>query len=114
MAQIEQPTLCAVCRRHAQALAYLPKSNSQPLWLCDDNDCHRLAKEVAKMPHDVLDTLERAAALEAGAQAGDYLDSQGCTDLAQLSQQQWEEFLRRIVVGYEKELRRRVDDTIPF
>jgi hypothetical protein len=103
----KEPTLCAVCRRHAVWLGYRRDARGF-VWLCDDNDCHKAAKKVMAMANGTLDLYERAAVLEAGTNAGDFLDECGTTDLAALSVEQWEEFLRRIVVGFEHGLRRRI------
>jgi hypothetical protein len=104
----KEPTLCAVCRRHAYWLGYRRDGRGPMIWLCDDNRCHSAAKNVAAMASGTLDLHERAAALEAGTGAGGFLDECGTTDLAALSVGQWEEFLRRIIVGYEHSLRRRI------
>ena len=68
----EEPTACAVCRRHAVWLGYGPPKRERPpvIWLCDDNGCHAAAKKVYAMPNEMLDAYEIGAALEAGAEAG--------------------------------------------
>jgi hypothetical protein len=67
------------------------------------------------MPSDWLDAFEIGAALEAGSQAGAYLEEIGKTDLAALSPDEWRSFLRRIVVGYEHALRRKIlNNKAPF
>jgi hypothetical protein len=78
------------------------------VWLCDDNGCHAAAKKVYAMPPQILDSYEIGAALEAGDIAGGYLDEIGITDLAKLDADQWREFLRRIVVGFEQVMRRKI------
>ena len=60
------------------------------------------------MPQETLDAHEIGAALEAGAEAGGYLEQIGKTDLAALSGDEWREFLRRIVVGFEQVMRRKI------
>lgn len=60
------------------------------------------------MPTETLDAFENAAALEAGTRAGEYLDEIGKTDLASLDRDEWLTFLKRIVVGYEQALRRKI------
>ena len=102
----EEPTLCAVCRRHAVWLGY--PNRSPIIWLCDENDCHTAAKHVYVMTKPLLDDYEIGAALEAGRNAGVFLEELGSTDLAQLTPAQWREFLRRIVVGYEHVLRDKI------
>jgi hypothetical protein len=109
----KEPTLCAVCRRHAVWLGY---PNRPPIvWLCDDNDCHAAAKHVYKMTKQILDDYEIGAALEAGRGAGAFLEELGTTDLAKLTAGQWREFLRRIVVGYEHAIRDKIlNHELPF
>jgi hypothetical protein len=110
-----EPTVCAVCRRHAMAIGYAPKQRCQVIWLCDSNECHAAAKRIYKMPSDWLDAFELGAVLEAGTQAGAYLDEIGKTDMAVLTPDEWRSFLRHIVTGYERALRRKIlDGEAPF
>jgi hypothetical protein len=103
----KDPAVCAVCRRHAVALGYAPK-RLPLIWLCDNAGCHAAAKEVYRMPNAMLDDYEIGAVLEAGRDAGAYLDEIGKTDLAMLDPGEWREFLRLIVTGYEHALRRKI------
>jgi hypothetical protein len=109
----KQPTMCAVCHRRAMWLGFAPYNRSPIVWLCDDNGCHRAARNAYSMPDQLLDALELGAAFEAGALAAEYLEQVGTTDLAQLSEVQWCEFLRRLVVGFEQVLRRKILDNEP-
>jgi hypothetical protein len=111
-----EPTLCAVCRRHAVWLGTTPQPHRMPvIWLCDDNGCHKAAKGLFKMPANILDAYEIGSALEAGRLAGAYLDEIGKTDIAMLSGDEWREFSRRIVVGFEQAMRRKILETeAPF
>mgnify|MGYP001380125857 CR=1 FL=1 len=109
----KEPTLCAVCRRHAVWLGY--PATTQPAWLCDDNRCHAAAEKVHIMPSAILDAYEIGSALEAGRLAGSYLDGIGKTDLAALNGDEWREFLRRIIVGFEQTMRRKIlENEAPF
>ena len=65
------------------------------IWLCDDNGCHAAAKKVYAMPKEMLDAYEIGSALEAGADAGAYLEGIGKTDIATLDAGEWREFFRR-------------------
>jgi hypothetical protein len=104
----KQPTVCAVCRRRAMWLGYAPNHRGPYIWLCDDNGCHAAAKRVYAMPNPILDAYEIGAALEAGADAGAYLEELGKTDLAQLTGDEWREFLHRLYVGFEQVMRRKI------
>jgi hypothetical protein len=111
----KEPTACAVCHRHAVWLGYYLRHRGPVIWLCDNNDCHAAAKKVYAMPQPTLDAYEIGAVLEAGATAGDYLEEIGRTDLATLTPDQWREFLRRIVVGFEQTMRRKIlNNEAPF
>jgi hypothetical protein len=112
----KQPTVCAVCRRHAVWLGTTPKPHRMPvIWLCDDGICHKAAKGLFKMPSAIFDAYEIGSALEAGTEAGKYLDEIKKTDLATLSGDEWREFLRRIIVGFEQVMRRKIlNDEAPF
>jgi hypothetical protein len=111
----QEPTLCAVCRRHAVWLGYSPKANSAIVWLCDNAGCHAAARKVYAMPKADLDAYERCATLEAGDAAGRYLDEIGITDLARLDSDQWREFLRLVITGFEKVMRRKIlNNEAPF
>jgi hypothetical protein len=46
--------------------------------------------------------------LEAGGIAASYLEELGTTDIAKLGPDQWREFLRRLLTGYEHVLRRKI------
>jgi hypothetical protein len=104
------PTVCAVCRRHAVWLGYRPpKQDRAPvMWLCDDEYCHAAAARVYAMPKNMLEAYELGAALEAGGIAASYLEELGTTDIAMLDPDQWREFLRRLLTGYEHILRRKI------
>jgi hypothetical protein len=111
----KEPTLCAVCRRHAVWIGYHAGGQSPVIWLCDDSNCHATAKKVYAMPQRIMDAYEIGAALEAGAIAGGYLEEIGTTDLAALSPEQWREFLRRFVIGFEQAIRRKIlENEAPF
>jgi hypothetical protein len=109
----KEPTVCAVCHRHAMWLGFAPYNRSPIAWLCDDDGCHRAARSAYTMPDSMLDALELGAAFEAGAIAAAYLEQVGTTDLARLTEAQWREFLRRLVVGFEQVLRRKILDREP-
>src|SRR5262249_50694250 len=109
----QEPTVCAVCRRRAMWVGYAPLTKGltprhPPMWLCGATECSHAARTVHDMRSDILDAFEIGAALEAGAEAGRYLEECGTTDLAKLDPQQWREFLRRLLTGFEQVLRRKI------
>lgn len=60
------------------------------------------------MPATTLDAYETGAMIAAGDKAGAYLDEIGKTDLATLTLEEWREFGRRFVFGYEDALRHKL------
>jgi hypothetical protein len=110
-----EPTVCAVCRRRAMWFGYAPTHGGSPIWLCNDNCCHAAAKRVYAMPDPILDAYEIGAALEAGAEAGGYLEEIDKFDLRMLDDGQWREFLHRLFVGFEQAMRRKIlSNEAPF
>lgn len=109
---------CAVCRRPEEGWGYLPpngrgKQKRPPVWTCRDHI--DLAREVFHMPAKDLTTMEVLALREAGSAAGEYLDSLGKTDLAQLSADEWFIFLERILNRFGEEMRDRLQANVaPF
>jgi hypothetical protein len=111
------PTVCATCRRRAAGFAYspIPHAIRKAIWLCGSNHCHRAARELFAMSREKFDDYELGAILEAGRNAGGYLDEIGKTDLTRLSAEEWREFLFRLLTGYERALRRKLlNDEPPF
>lgn len=103
-----EPTACAVCRRHAVWLGYAPKQGAKAIWLCGDVECSNGGKEIYQMSQANLDAYEVGAALEAGELGGAFLDEIGKTDMATLDGDEWREFLRRIIVGFEKSMKQKI------
>lgn len=106
--------VCACCARRATGIGYSPDQRKEPLWLCDDRACIDAAKASYFMKQDQFDSVETLAMRDGGDQGGQYLDTIGKSDLATLTEPEWNEFLRRIIAGYRKSLLDGVKDEIPF
>lgn len=96
---------CHVCQRAA-----LPGLNYVGKLLC---------AECAPYPHAGLLMIEftqtEEAAIEVGGQAaGQYLDKVGKTDLADLTKQEWFDFLCAFLAGYSEHMRAEVREAPPF
>jgi hypothetical protein len=65
------------------------------------------------MSVEQFDEYELGAMLEAGRNAGRYLDEIGKSDLKLLGHDEWREFLFRLLTGYEQGLRRKLLDNEP-
>jgi len=97
---------CGVCARRATGIGVnAPCQTRHIMWLCDDPECIRIARNTINMKQDQFTRLESLAASRGGEEGGAFLDSIGKTDLAQLTQAEWFEFCRRIVAGYRKALK---------
>lgn len=85
------------------------------LWTCGSPDCNVTLQRVYGMSVESLSQVEMEAINKAGAVAGAWLDDVGKTDLAALSRDEWEQFLCRLIDGYQCELRRLMQaDRVPF
>jgi hypothetical protein len=111
----EVPTVCATCRRRAAGFGYAPRPHaiSNVIWLCGSKHCHQAAKRFYAMSVEQFDEYELGAMLEAGRNAGRYLDEIGKSDLKLLGRDEWREFLFRLLTGYEQGLRRKLLDNEP-
>ncbi|GGC68423.1 DUF6511 domain-containing protein [Chelatococcus reniformis] len=101
-----EPVICAICRRSATGLGYMPRHGAPGIWLCETDAPH--GRKVYFMPKAELDAFEARAAREALDVAGPFLDEVGETRLDYLTPEQIDEFLRRLLLGYEDALRRMV------
>lgn len=112
----EQHIICAVCRGHAGPNGFVRgKGKTPPIWACNDPTCISLLKKVHAMTKTTLEAYEHKAAMEAGDEAGAFLDGIGKTDLAGLSNEEWEEFIGIIVLGFQSHMRRMIEsDEAPF
>ncbi len=103
-----QPGQCAVCRfaecgAGFVAGAVAKRKFEAVTWTCREDI--PLAAEVHHMPADKLSLIERRALAEAGDHAGSYLDAIGKTDLADLTKEEWEEFLAAFLDGWGVSMR---------
>lgn len=107
--------ICACCGRQSAGLGISgPRWKSPMLWVCDDPECIKIAKDTYAMKQDEFNRIESLAAGQGGAEAGKYLEQIGKTDLATLLPEEWFEFCRRVVAGYRKALKGNLKDEAPF
>ena len=104
----KEPTLCAVCRRRAWQLCYAPRQNAPMLWLCDDIECIKLGKVVYHMAQKDIDLFELSSKKDAGNDGGAYLEELGVWFNRDVTPEQWDEFINRIIEGYQKHLRNKL------
>lgn len=104
-----EPADCFCCHRAATGIGIGDRFN--PKWLCVE--CALLAKDIREVKK--FSVYEDRAVDEAGADAGNYLDSIGITDLSALSQNQWRAFIKKMIFGFGASLRRQVrEGRAPF
>jgi hypothetical protein len=104
----DHSVICAVCRGYAGPIGFKPARKDPAIWFCDDKRCQALARKVYAMTKEQLEAYEYKAGMAAGDQAGAYLDQIGRTDLAELTREQWEEFIARVIIGFQHEMRRMI------
>lgn len=112
--------VCFICKRRHDNVGYAPHDRAPIKWVCweclDDthNGIRSKLPKVYHMPRKTLDDFERRALEDGGNAGGEYLDSIGKTDLADLDEFEWGEFLRRVLVGYADGMREIVSREVPF
>lgn len=95
--------VCFICRKRSWGVG-VGDLKTKTGWTC--RDCHPdLAWSALRMTDERFDVYETKALKEAGAQGGGYLDSIGVTDMAKLTPEEWETFLRTIIDGFGDNLR---------
>jgi len=105
---------CFVCARPATGIGVAP-SNRHPVgWVCSDLECIEIGRGTYHMPPDKFMRIDSLAAGEGGEVAGAYLEEIGKTDLAELLEEEWFEFCRRLVGGYRVALQTKLRDECPF
>lgn len=57
---------------------------------------------------------ESASMIQAGIVGGEYLDHIKKTDLATLTEGEWNTFIEAVITGYVEEMQRRTQDNPPF
>lgn len=107
---------CAICKRRHTNIGYAPHERAPVKWECDE--CLQLPIDQVKrfhhMPRKEIERFERQALEEGGNAGGEYLDSIGKTDLAQLEPHEWNHFLGVVLQGYADGMREIVSREIPF
>lgn len=94
---------CGICGRQHDNVGFAPNPRAPILWNCED--CTPYVRKVYSMPDALFTTYEERALGLAGERAGGYLDSIDKTDLAELSAEEWQAFLRHVTVGFAENIR---------
>jgi hypothetical protein len=102
--------LCAVCHRQSRGFGWFNANLSVDNPGRDESYrqlCSRICQDLCHRRRGMIDPTpnERAAMEHGGAMAGEFLDSLGKTDLAQLSVDEWHALIEVIVTGYCDHLR---------
>ena len=105
--------VCAVCASPAIGWGYSKRARSPDdmAWCCDDPECIAIARETYAMRQLEFRRLDELSTEEGGAVAGQYLDTIGKTDLAALTEEEWQEFCRRLIGGYRVALKEKFRNT---
>lgn len=102
------PQPCIVCRRRDCGFGVmkggLKSRNPKTGWYCDD--CGpALAQKAVAMSQREFDRAEQGAILQAGDEAGAFLDQIGKTDLATLTEDEWTQFLLTYTRAFGEKMR---------
>ena len=104
---------CTVCPREAKGFGYNPKLAGEDgrAGIACSMKCLNTLKEKQGMMNDATPN-ETQAVLHGGNMGGEYLDELGKTNLAALSEDEWQQFLFCVVGGYVEKITAYND--IPF
>lgn len=108
------PSICCVCSRRAVGHGITKGPDERILWCCDDLTCLSIARDTYHMKQEEFTRIESLAAGEGGVVAGQYLESLGKTDLADLTEFEWHEFCRKLVGGYRVAMATTLKNEAPF
>jgi len=97
---------CGICGRRADGIGSSPTGRPPIVWVCAACGPGR-ARTAARMGD--YDIIERRAFAVAARRAGQFLDTIGKTDLAVLSTEEYEAFLRAFQTHFVEEIRRLVE-----
>ncbi len=97
---------CGLCGRRADGIGFSPTGRPPIVWVC--NDCGPGRARTAAHMRD-FDAIERQAFRLAARRAGAFLDTIGKTDLARLTTEEYEAFLRAFLTHFGEEIRRLVE-----
>lgn len=112
------PVLCAVCADAACGEGFAPsrfKGGGPHLiaWACRRPQCRSALEKAATMTEDAIDRHRKAAAIEAGREAGRWLLERGETDIAKLALADYQEFCGRLIEAARADLARRMTQDAP-
>lgn len=99
------------CKRRHDNIGYTPNERKQPLWCCTEclntqaPDGESIVRKVYFMSTKTFDIYESQALIKGGEAGGEVLESLGKTDLAELQQTEWVQFLAAVLKGYSKAMR---------
>lgn len=107
---------CFICKRRHDNLGVAPHERATVKWICKDclYDAPINLQKAYHMPKRQLDEYERRALEDGGNAGGEFLDSLGKTDLAELEPDEWATFLSRVLTGYADSMREIVSREVPF
>lgn len=97
---------CGLCGRRADGIGFSPSGRPPAIWVCEGCGPGR-ARAAARLPD--YDIVERKAFTRAAKRAGAFLDTLGKTDLARLTVEEYEGFLRAFQTHFVEEIRRLVE-----
>jgi hypothetical protein len=108
------PHLCSACRRPSAGWSFEPSPGAPRAYACDTPGHFTIVQDTYDMTDIEFSALEHRAVAEGGKHAGQYLDALRKTDLAQLTPDEWHQFLLKVVDGYRTALELQLAHQPPF
>jgi hypothetical protein len=101
---------CFICARRHDNIGFRISQHYPVKWNC--YACTDHMERAIRLPKKTFDIYETDALLAGGAVAGQYLDSIGQTDLAELDEPQFILFFAKFIGGYEDSMRKAFEGVV--
>jgi hypothetical protein len=108
------PQFCALCKREIEINLWRWSGtiNSQVVWACSSE--HLVAAVHLDARDDTMSEIQEQARILAGKSAGKYLNQIEKTDMADMTSEEWKEFLRILIDAYADALTDLASKQVPF
>lgn len=95
---------CRICKRRHDNIGHQISRSHPTKWFC--RDCSFFINEAAALTKKQFDIYETDSMMKGGQAAGQFLDTIGITDLAELNEQQFLHFFAKFLGGYEDAMKK--------
>ena len=106
--------ICSSCAGQTVGFGVVAKYKDDVLWCCGDPDCYVAALRTYTMPQREFKRLEVLASEIGGQEGGEYLEEIGKFSLETLTEEEYAEYVQRVIWGYRHALHEKLLGESPF